>query len=160
MGNKFIVLFFLLGIVSLGVFVSAVYDETDNIDGVSGLDDVNRIGNDFNGFNNINSVEGIVNTQRMIRDAEGNVLSTNIIGEEGVINNVDRIGGIDEQIIGRDEYYGYIVEFEEKPVKVKETELKKELKRNSVRPAFTKTLVRAFGGVTSENQLTSKVAQQ
>ena len=118
------ILVFLIGIVSLSVFVSAIYDVNDNVvsDDVNGFSD--GLENKFSAVQmNYNNVQGIVNTQRVIRDSEGKVISTNIVGEDGLINNFDRVNTvnkIDGNIVG--DYYGYIVEFSEKPVKVKETE--------------------------------------
>jgi len=143
MKKRGLVFIFILSLISLSFFVSAIYDDSDGNGVNNGLDSFSEI----NGFDNFNNVEGVVNNQRMIRDRDGNMLSTNV-GENGLVDNAGA------------EYFGYIVEFNEEPVLKKQTELKKELEKNLQRPTLVRGLVRVFGGVTSEGQLESKVARQ
>ncbi len=143
MRNSYFILFTLLIFVGLSFFVSAFYD----VSSVNDLDsNVLGVHDTLDSSVDINNIQKVIRGERVLRETGGN-------------NDLDR------NVLGENEFSGYIVEFEEKPIKVRESELKEELKENNEyieesSPLNPFRLYAQIFTVTDQSQVQKKVQQQ
>lgn len=146
MKNIYYVLFSFIAFFGLSFFVSATYLNDVNSDQEKEVYSVSNISNlaSISGVQGVNSLAGIIRSDMLLPNGDN---------------------AFNENILGEDSFSGYIVEFEETPVKVKESELKEELKENNEyieksSPFNPFRLYAQLFTVTDDSQVQKKVQQQ